>query len=40
MRAFIIGTAAIVIIAIAAALIMNTMGTTTADTYTSTGVRL
>jgi len=40
MRAFIMGTAAAIVIAIAAALILNTMGMTTAETYTSNDVRL
>ena len=40
MKAFIIGTVAVIVIAIAAAVILNTMGTTTADIYTSSDVRL
>ncbi len=40
MKAFIVGTAAAIAIAIAAALVMNTMGTTTAETYASSDVRL
>jgi hypothetical protein len=40
MKAFIVGTVAVVVIAITAAVILNTMGTTTAETYTSGDVRL
>lgn len=40
MRAFIMGTVAVVVIAIAASLILNTMSMTTAETFTSTDVRL
>jgi hypothetical protein len=40
MKAFIVGTVAVVVIAITAAVILNTMGTTTAETYTSSDVRL
>ncbi|HEX9789623.1 MAG TPA: hypothetical protein VGA60_03080 [Kiloniellales bacterium] len=40
MKAFIVGTAAIVAIAIIAALVLNNVGMTTAETYTSRDVRL
>ncbi len=40
MRAFIMGTAAAIVIAITAALILNTMSMTTAEMFTSTDVRL
>ncbi len=40
MRAFIVGTAAAIVIGIVAGLILNTMSTTTAQTYTSGDVRL
>ncbi|MHA1599760.1 MAG: hypothetical protein ACTSW2_02955 [Alphaproteobacteria bacterium] len=39
MRSFIVGSVAVVVIAIAAAVIMNTMSMTTAQTYTSSSVR-
>jgi|GEM_PF-7100890 len=40
MKAFIVGSAAVIVIAIAAALVLNTMSMTTAETFTSTDVRL
>lgn len=40
MKEFIMGTVAIIVIAIVAGLILNTMDMTTAETYTSTDVRL
>jgi len=40
MKAFIVGSAAIIVISIVAALVMNTMNVTTAQTYTSSDVRL
>ncbi len=40
MKEFIVGTVAIIVIAIVAGLILNTMDMTTAETYTSGDVRL
>jgi hypothetical protein len=40
MKAFIVGSAAIVVVAIAAALILNTLDMSTAQTYASSDVRL
>lgn len=40
MRAFIIGTVAVVAIAIVAALVLDTLNMTTAETYASRDVRM
>ncbi len=40
MRAFIMGAVAVIVIAITAAVILNTMNMTTAEMFTSTDVRL
>lgn len=40
MKAFIVGTAAAILIAIAAGVILNTMEMTTAQTYSTSNVRL
>ena len=40
MKAFIAGTAAAVVIAVAAGVIMNTLGLSTADTFVTPNVRL
>ncbi|MFQ5773281.1 MAG: hypothetical protein ACE5GS_02075 [Kiloniellaceae bacterium] len=40
MKAFIAGTAAAIVIAIAAAVALNSLGLTTAETYSTANVRL